>query len=215
MTPRYPNTALIVMAYPDAQWGNRAQAEWARTRFDERHVLLFPTSGHPVHCAYNTVIRDFVLPAPPSIDSVVFMEHDVTPIEASDEILQQPNLDVCGALHASKGGVGAWSLSSGFHFAMWFARRRIFHSIAPPWTQWTYTTDGCAVERCLCDYLRAKAEHHGFKTGHAGYCLHDLSHASTWLSGNGKDIFKNDSILHESVNPNNESIKAVGEAAYK
>lgn len=58
---------------------------------------------------------------------------------------------------------------------MWRCHRGVVDAIQPPWLGEKYSTDGCDILRCTCNWFRDKAVAKNFRITIAGWADHTVT----------------------------------------
>lgn len=173
--PTVTNTRIIVFGWPDRRLPIEL-AEWLyvryrdpRTGFHRDNLGVLAIQG--LVQARNRAIRDYVLSAPEHYRWFLFVDRDVRPSAASDEMFGLTTDVRC--CRVTTRNPQAWRENSMFHDPFWLARREVFEQTAAPWFQFPYTADGCDLAGCLCSSFRKQVLAAGFSISHGGFADHD------------------------------------------
>lgn len=176
--PTAQNTRVIIFAYPDKRIPvELADWVWSRYRSDghpHENVLTLAIDG--LIRARNTAVKQYVLGAPDRFKWFLFIDKDVRPCMASDEIYGLTT-DIRACRVATKNST-AWAKSNSFHTPMYLARREVFEKMTPPWFMHVHSNDGTELQACECEFFRRKALKLGITISHTGYAGHDMD--GTW-----------------------------------
>lgn len=173
---KYPHRFFVLFAVPDGLW-SRQQMRWADRHFDPERIKTFDgrdASGKLVRdmiANRNRMVRDMLIALPPSVTEIVYMDHDITPLDEHSDRVFDVDADIVGCRYPTS-NTNAWSAPDIFHNGFVRIKRRVLETLKPPWFTLPYTDDGCALRSCECIGLRDRALAAGFTVANTGHAEH-------------------------------------------
>ena len=159
-------TRVVVFTWPDRSvtW---ELAAWLRM-FPPENVFEW----HAKHliAARNQAMRRLCIEAPPEITDFVWVDRDMRPDPRSLPVLQAEG-DLVGTMYPLA-NMETWATQDAVHMGLVRFSRKTVEAVAPPWFEFRYSPDGCAVTQCECGYFAEKVRKAGFAVVRAGWSEH-------------------------------------------